>query len=71
MKVRAIKRGFYGGVYRRPKDEFDCSSKDFSKNWMEPAKVKSEKSKVEKPRESDGYVPLEIPAVSIYNSDNI
>ena len=62
MKVRAIKRGFFGGVYRRPKDEFECSSSEFSKSWMEPAKVNATKSKVQLPRD-DGYTSLEIPSL--------
>lgn len=57
MEVRAIKRGFFGGQYRRPGDCFDCPSETFSSNWME---------KVEegmKPFKEDKYKPLEIPSL--------
>tara|TARA_R110000824_G_scaffold76487_6_gene193733 strand:+ start:714 stop:941 length:228 start_codon:yes stop_codon:yes gene_type:complete len=57
LKVRAIKRGFFGGQYRLIGDEFECPEGALSKTWME---VKSSKNKpIKKPK--DGYVPLEIP----------
>jgi len=59
MRVRAIKRGFFGGVYRRPGDKFDCPSDAFSPNWME----KLTKGKAKPLPEKDGYVPLEIPSL--------
>lgn len=59
MKVRAIKRGFLGGVYRRPNDVFDCPSDLFSSVWMK--EVKGDDKPIEiKP---DQYVPLEIPSL--------
>lgn len=60
MRVRAIKRGFFGGEYRRPGDEFDCPSNAFSKVWMEKL-VKGKPKPLKKP--IDGYVPLEIPSL--------
>jgi hypothetical protein len=62
FKVRAIKRGFFGGVYRTPKDSlpFSVTKSQFSDAWME--KVSSKNKKVIEPRE-DGYVPLEIPTL--------
>jgi len=59
MKVRALKRGFYGGEYRRPGDEFECD-KDEVGSWMEKLS-KGKKKPLEKPK--DGYVPLEIPSL--------
>ncbi len=58
MKVRAIKRGFFDGEYRRPGDKFDCPSEAFSSVWME----KLTKGKT-KPLEKSEYVPLEIPSL--------
>ncbi len=57
MEVRAFKRGFLGGLYRRPGDVFECPDDAFSANWME--KTKSKMKPLEAPK--DGYVPLEIP----------
>jgi len=58
MKVRAIKRGFFGGEYRKPGGEpFDCSKSEFSSNWMEVVRKNS------KPLDLGGYVPLEIPGL--------
>lgn len=59
MKVRAIKRGFFGGQYRRPGDEFDCPSEAFSSKWMEKLK----KGKNKPLPEPDAYIPLEIPSL--------
>jgi len=61
MKVRAIKRGFFGGLYRKPGDEFDCPSEaEFSKNWMK----RLGKGKAEPiPKPKKGYIPLEIPSL--------
>jgi hypothetical protein len=60
MRVRAIKRGFFGGEYRRPGDKFDCPSDAFSSNWME--KLTKGKPKP-LPEPENGYVPLEIPSL--------
>lgn len=57
MEVQAKKRGFYGGLYRRPGDKFECTEAEFSKNWMEVITPKT-KAYV-KPK----YEPLEIPAL--------
>ena len=38
MKVVAVKRGFFGGIYRTPGDEFDCPPESFSQNWMKKLK---------------------------------
>ena len=59
MEVRAIKRGFFGGQYRRPGDKFNCPSEDFSSNWME----KLLKGIKPKPLDKPEYVPLEIPSL--------
>ena len=59
MKVKAVKRGFYAGVYRRVGDEFDCLSEEVSKVWMKPVM----KGDVEQKVELDGYTPLEIPSL--------
>lgn len=62
MRVRAIKRGFFGGVYRIPGTkaaEFDCPSDQVSSVWME--EVKKGDEPVEK--EPETYVPLEIPSL--------
>jgi hypothetical protein len=64
MKVRAIKRGFYGGIYRRRGDVFDCSSPDFSSKWME--KVGKKKPT---PLPSIDYEPLEIPSLAERSKD--
>ena len=62
MKVRAIKRGYFGGQYRRPGDTFDCpSDQAFSKRWMEKVK-KGKKSGAEIPDEGT-FAPLEIPSL--------
>lgn len=61
MKVRAIKRGFFDGVYRRPGDEFDCPSDAFSANWM----LKLEKGVEPYKEPKAAYVPLEIPDLYI------
>jgi len=35
MEVTAIKRGFFGGKYRKEGDKFECpTEQEFSKNWM-------------------------------------
>jgi len=34
MKVTATRRGFIHGVYRKPGDKFECSTKEFSEAWM-------------------------------------
>lgn len=60
MKVRAIKRGFFGGVYRQPGAKFDCPSEAFSEVWMEKLK-KGRPTPIKKPE--DGYIPLEIPSL--------
>lgn len=60
MIVRAIKRGFFGGEYRRPGDEFDCPSAAFSEVWMEKV-TKGDMPPLDKPEA--GYVPLEIPSL--------
>ena len=60
MKVRAIKRGFFGGLYRLPggrDSEFECPSESFSSNWME--KITEDT----KPLEVEAYKPLEIPSL--------
>lgn len=58
MLVRAIKRGFLGGRYRRVGDKFDCPSDLFSSNWME------EVTKDMKPLETKpDYTPLECPSI--------
>ena len=59
MEVRAIKRGFFGGVYRRPGDKFDCPSESFSSKWME----KIQKGVEPKPLKKSEYEPLEIPSL--------
>jgi len=59
MKVRAVKRGFFGGIYRLPGAEFDCPSDQVSKVWMRPVK----KGEVKQKAESTGYIPLEIPSL--------
>jgi hypothetical protein len=59
MLVRAVKRGFFGGVYRRQGDEFNCPSDRVSSVWMEEVK-KGDKT-IEK--EPETYVPLEIPSL--------
>ena len=59
MEVRAVKRGFFGGQYRRPGDKFNCSSEAFSNNWMEELKKGVEPKPLEKPE----YEPLEIPSL--------
>ena len=59
MKVRAIKRGFTGGIYRRPGDEFDCPSDAFCPIWM----IKLEKGVEPYEEPKDKYVPLEIPSL--------
>ena len=61
MEVRAIKRGFFGGVYRRPGDKFDCPSDAFSSNWMEKLTKGVKPKPLEKPE--NGYEPLEIPSL--------
>lgn len=66
MKVRAVKRGFFGGQYRRPGDEFDCPSESFSEAWMEKLK----KGKVKPLPKPDEYVPLEIPSLMNKKSDD-
>jgi hypothetical protein len=58
LKVRAIKRGFFGGQYRLPDDRFDCPEDQLSKVWMEVLGSKKPKP-LKKPK--DGYEPLEIP----------
>jgi hypothetical protein len=62
MKVRAIKRGFFGGIYRvpnvKPHCEFDCPSDQVSSIWMR--EVQEGDKPIEKP---EGYVPLEIPSL--------
>jgi hypothetical protein len=58
MKVRAIKRGFFGGQYRRVGDEFDCPPEEVSPIWMR--KIQEGDKPIEKP---EGYVPLEIPSL--------
>jgi len=50
MKVRAIKRGFFGGQYRSPDNpknvEFELDSEDqFSDNWMEKVSVAKKAAK--------------------------
>lgn len=62
MKVRAVKRGYFGGQYRLPGDVFDCpTDQAFSNKWM--VKVKRGKQPaVEKPN-PDEYRPLEIPTL--------
>ena len=59
MEVRAVKRGFFAGVYRRVGDKFDCPSDQVSKIWMKPV-VKGE---IEQKEDDKGYVPLEIPSL--------
>lgn len=59
MKVRAIKRGFLGGVYRRPNDVFDCPSNLFSSTWMIEVKKGDEPLVIE----PNAYIPLEIPSL--------
>jgi len=65
MKVKAIKRGFFGGVYRIPDTEsaeFDCpSDRQFSKRWMEKVK-RGKKAQVDPPK-VNAYVPLETPTL--------
>lgn len=64
MKVRAKKRGFFGGLYRvpgKPGDTFECSDKEFSSFWMEKVKRGRQPVKVEAPK--DAYIPLEIPSL--------
>ena len=62
MEVRAIKRGFFGGQYRRQGDKFNCPSEDFSSNWMEELSKGVKPKPLEK--QKDGYVPLEIPSLA-------
>ena len=57
MRVRAIKRGFVGGQYRRPGDAFDIEPSEFSENWMKKVSTGTESKAVKPPK----YVPLEIP----------
>lgn len=57
MEVRAIKRGFFGGQYRRVNDRFNCSSESFSSNWMEEVRGDM------KPLVDEAYKPLEIPSL--------
>ena len=59
MKVRAIKRGFFGGIYRTPGDEFDCPAEAVSINWMQEIKPGFNKpiTKLE------GIPALEIPSL--------
>ena len=70
MKVRAKKRGFFGGQYYTPGDglEFECDEKAFSKNWMEKVDGRK-KSSVVKP-DAKQYVPLEIPSLMNKEDDN-
>ena len=62
MEVRAIKRGFFAGVYRRPGDKFNCPSDAFSSNWMEKLTKGVKPKPLEKPE--NGYEPLEIPSLA-------
>lgn len=57
MDVRAVKRGFFGGLYRRPGDCFECPSEAFSSNWME------EVTEDIKPLKEESYKPLESPSL--------
>lgn len=60
MKVRAIRRGFFDGIYRTPgkkHSEFECPEDAFSKNWMEKL------TKDSKPFKEDKSNPLEIPGL--------
>jgi len=57
MLVRAVKRGFFGGLYRRPGDRFECSSEAFSSNWME------EVTEDMQPIKKEAYQPLEAPSL--------
>ena len=70
MKVRAKKRGFFGGVYYTPGDgkEFECDSKAFSDVWMEKVDGRK-KSSVVKPSANE-YVPLEIHSLMNKEYDN-
>lgn len=62
MKVKAIKRGYFGGEYRLPGDVFDCpSNKEFSNRWMQ--KVTKGKQ-VELPiKDEKRFDSLEIPSL--------
>lgn len=57
MKVRAVKRGFFGGLYRRPGDCFDCPEDAFSTRWME------EVTEDMQPIKEEVYKPLEAPSL--------
>ena len=59
MMVRALKRGFYGGEYRKPGDKFECPKEEMG-TWMEKV-TKANSKQVEEP--TSGYVPLEIPSL--------
>ena len=63
MKVVAVKRGFFGGIYRTPGDEFDCPPDAFSKIWMRNLKEGFNEPIVKE----EGIPPLEIP--SLMNKD--
>jgi len=62
FKVVAIKRGFFGGIYRTPGDGlvFEVTEAEYSARWME--KTNSKKKRVTEKRE-DGYIPLEAPSL--------
>lgn len=55
MKVKAIRKGFYGGNIQLPGVEFSIDSKDQLGTWMEEVKqkpkAKKQKVKAEKPEE--------------------
>ena len=59
MKVRAIKRGFFGGVYRIVGAEFDCPPETFSVNWMQKLKEGFNPPIIKE----EGIPPLEIPSL--------
>lgn len=62
MKVKAIKRGYFGGEYRLPGDVFDCPSEQaFSKRWMQ--KVKKGKQAELPMKDESRFDSLEIPSL--------
>jgi len=63
MKVRAKKRGFFGGIYYPAGDSrvFEVTEDQYSSNWMEKVDGRKKKKPEDKPK--DGYVPLEIPSL--------
>jgi len=64
MKVRAVKRGYFGGQYRLPGDTFDCPTDEaFSKKWM--VHVKRGKQAATEEKKPGEYEPLEIPSLGV------